>query len=94
MIFSVYVLRNDPDYCVFDVEVGDPPVGQRHEYDCAGVFEVDGAVFDLQGFAFAYTDNGCILGVIDDWKLNAQAVLCGDFTDAATKNTAPIKRLW
>ena len=41
MTFAIFVLRDDPDFAIFDVEVGNPPVGKRDEYDCAGVFEVE-----------------------------------------------------
>ena len=37
MTFAIFVLRADPDFAIFDVEVGNPPVGKRDEYDCAGV---------------------------------------------------------
>ena len=88
MVFSVYVLRDDPDYAIFDVQLYNPPVGERHEYDCA-------AVFDLQKGAFFWQQDGsCIIGVIDDWRLHARQVLCSEFTDRDSGVTVPIKRLW
>ena len=56
MVFSVYVLRDDPDYAIFDVELYNPPVGSAHEYDCAAVFEISGDVFDLQKGAFSFVE--------------------------------------
>ena len=90
MIFSIYVLRSDPDFAIFDRALVPPPIGEEDEYDCAGVFSVDdqGAVF------FWANDGTCQLGVVDEWRLNAQSVLYGDFNDRDSGNRAKITRLW
>ena len=90
MLFSIYVLREDPDYAIFDRALVPPPIGEEDEYDRAGFFAVED-----QGASFSWTNDGsCHLGVIDEWMLNAQSVLCGDFTDKRSGNTAKIRKLY
>ena len=96
MRFSIYVLRADPDWAIFDRQIANsplfehegPPIAPLDEYDCAGVFEVEGAAF------WWHQDGSCRLGVLDEWMLSAQSVLCGDFTDKDSGNTASITKLW
>ena len=100
MRFSIYALRADPDWAIFDQEIATssplfeherphPPIAPLDEYDCAGVFEVEGAEFWWKP-----ETGSCCLGVLDEWMLNAQSVLCGDFTDKDSGNTARITQLW
>ena len=90
MRFSVYVLRDDPDYAIFDVELLDPRSGHRIECDCAGVFEVE----EGAQFVWNNTERGCGLMVVDEWVVFPQQILLGDFKDPDTGNVAPIVRLW
>ena len=90
MIFSIYLLRADPDFAIFDREIGNPEIGYPNDYDCAGVFEVE-----VGASVYWRQDGSCVLGDFDDeWGLNAQSVLCGDFTDKDSGNTAKITQLW
>lgn len=90
MIFSIYLLRADPDFAIFDREIGNPEIGYPDDYDCAGVFEVE-----VGASVYWRQDGSCVLGDFDDeWRLNAQSVLCGDFTDKDSSNTAKITQLW
>ena len=91
MIFAIFSLRDDPDFAIFDVEVGNPPVGKRDEYDCAGVFEVE-----IGGVSSFYKN---ILGkyvvcIQGSGELSAQAILSGDLADQLSGNPAPITTLW
>ena len=39
-VIAIYVLREDRDYAIFDVQLGNPPVGDPENYDCQAAFEV------------------------------------------------------
>ena len=91
MRFSIYVLRDDEDFAIFDRNMGDPPVGEAHEYDCAGVFECEDPGAQIYRTA---TQDRSVLGLVDEWRLEAQSILCGDFTDKDSGNTAKITKLW
>ena len=39
MIFSIYVMRGDPDHAIFDRDLADLE-SPMNEFDCAAVFEV------------------------------------------------------
>ena len=91
MIFSLYALREDPDYIVFDKQrlVGDV-VGTPDEYDCVGVFEVKnpdaGIMFNERV--------GWALLLLDEWRLYPQAILLGDWTDKDSGKTADLVKHW
>ena len=92
MRFSIYVQRDDPDFAIFDRELGSPPVGVSADYDCTGVFRC----VEL-GVLLLWNQNGfphCAISVADEWMLGAKSILNGDFTDHRTGNTAKIKKLW
>ena len=94
MIFSIYVLRGDPEHVLFDRDLVDAEVSMN-AFDCAGVFEVEGeGVHRVEAAFYWRQDGSCHLGVIDEWRLSARSVLRGDFTDKASGNTAKITRLW
>ena len=90
MRFSIYVLRSDPDYAIFDRQLADPPIAPIDEYDCAGVFECE----DPGARCYWRQDASCHLGVVDEWMLGAEAILRGEFTDKDSGNTAKITQLW
>ena len=89
MRFAIFVLRDDPDFAIFDVEVGNPPVGKRDEYDCAGVFEVE-----VGGVSFYKNELGYVLCIEGSGEKGAQAILSGDLADQHSGNPAPINTLW
>ena len=94
MIFSVYVLREDPDYAIFDTQLGNPPLvgSESSDYDCAAVFECE----DNRARIVTDAEKGPFVGVISErpWRLFPPALLCGDFTDREVNIDAPIKCLW
>ena len=101
MIFSIYVVRGFPDHPaspIFDIEIADPLGMGRAAFDCAGVYEVaDKAAHFARiqtpdGERGSYSD--CALAVLDQWRLDARAILAGDYQDHDTGNSAPIIRLW
>ena len=72
MIFAIYAMRSDPDWMIFDVDVGKPEVGERKDYDCVAVLYVDDgkakwAGMDMHG-------HGLMLEV-DDVKFTAHGLL-------------------
>ena len=91
LTFSIYALRDDPDFTIFDRELAHPPVGEPHEYDCVGVFQVEGAEIMWQRYPITL---GCKLVAIDEWQLGAQSILCHDWTDRDSGNTAGLTQLW
>ena len=94
MIFSVYVLRDDVDYAVFDHELPHLTIGTLEDYDCAGVFQVDAPARRWFGSLEGPNPHGAAVGVIDEWMLDAQALLFGDFRDQRAGVDAPVKMLW
>ena len=95
MIFSVYVLRDDPDYVIFDRQLSDPPIGRAGEYDCAGVFHCGGESADIRRtfedefHLYCMTDTG--------FRVSAYSLLTNDFTDRDKDEVslkAGVKRLW
>ena len=87
MRFAIFTLRDDPDFAIFDVDVGKPPIGDREDYDCAGVFEVTPAAF--------YVERDRRVLLIDgSGELGAQAILVGNWADQHSGNRAPLTQLW
>ena len=68
MRIAVYVLRDDPDYPIFDIELSDPPVGEPREYDCTAVFDVPET---------AIVNNRCLR--IGDREINGQQILLEEY---------------
>ena len=97
MIFSIYQLRDDPDWCIFDRELDNPSIGESNEYDCAGVFEVEaGADIVVMISPWIPENPGPTFALLklDAWRLTAGAIRCGDFTDKDSGQTAQITQLW
>ena len=97
MIFSIYQLREDPDWCIFDRELSNPRIGEANEYDCAGVFQVEaGAQISVLVSPWIPEDPGptVVLGKLDAWRLTAAAIRRGDFTDKDSGQTAHMMQLW
>ena len=97
MIFSIYQLRDDPDWCIFDRELDKPRIGKSSEYDCAGVFEVEaGAEITVLVSPWIPEDPGPTVALLklDAWRLTAEAIQRGDFTDKDSGQTAQITQLW
>ena len=99
MRFSIYELRDDPDWCIFDRELDSPRIGQSSEYDCAGVFEVDdeeGAEVTVLVSPWRPFSSGPTVALLklDAWCLTASAIRHGEYTDPESGQTAQITQLW
>ena len=49
MRFSIYTMRENPNFVIFDRQLGSPAFGEADDYECAGVFKVDGNVKFCEG---------------------------------------------
>ena len=97
MIFSIYQLRDDPDWCIFDRELDSPTIGESSDYDCAGVFEVEAGaevVHVPRPWILSDLRDPVVLLKVDSWRLTANAIRSGDFTDKESGQTAQITQLW
>ena len=99
-VIAIYVLREDPDYAIFDVELANPPVGDPEDYDCQAAFEVNVDQDGQPDFAWEHLDprnpkaGYAILLRPDSCRLGAQQMLCNDFQDAGSGVELPVRVLW
>ena len=83
-VIAIYVLREDPDYAIFDVELAYPPMGDPEDYDYQPAFEVYVDQDGQPDFAWEHIDPRNLKAAYalilhpDSCRLGAQQMLCND----------------
>ena len=99
-VIAIYVLREDPDYAIFDVELGNPSIGDPEDYDCQAAFEVYVDQDGQPDFAWEHLDphnpkgSYAVLLRPNSCRLGAQQMLCNDFQDARSGVELAVRVLW
>ena len=95
MLFSVYVLRGDNPYAIFDRELERQPVvnASPEDYDCTGVFECTDPEAKIGPFG---KEGGYVICSLtgNPWRVNAQELLMGTFADSFGPIDPLIRRVW
>ena len=100
MDFAVYVLKDDPDFAIFDVDLSAGVIvgATREEWTPVAVFSCD----DGEGHFYWPADAAgnyppgteAVFGKLDCWRFVAQELLTGVYVDRDSGQEAPIKCLW
>ena len=100
MKFDIYGLKGCPDPRGYIFKAEYKYLGKfKSMYEHVGRFETAGGMFRrLSPHSPGYNDvppnKRCCLMKLDHWRIDAQAVMSGDYIDHDSGQAAPIKRIW